>query len=64
MKRLEVVYITNNLPGRPFTDKVAVPDNYTDADIKEALEATFDAEDIRVNGQPITVHHITLVKEE
>lgn len=58
MKRVKVVYTVTGFLA-PFTDTVGVPDNYTDADIKEALNVLLD----ECGHTGAKVRDITLVTE-
>lgn len=59
MNDITVTYSVNGLLG-PMTDTVTVPDNYSDGDIKSALEVLL-ADCSKAMDKHLTLRHILLV---
>ena len=62
MINLTVTYSVNGLLG-PVTDNVTVPDNYTDDDIKSALEVIL-TDCSKAMDRHLSIRHILLVKQQ
>jgi hypothetical protein len=62
MTNLQVTYSVNGLLG-PMTDDITVPDQYTDTDIKSALEVIL-ADCSKAMDRHISLRHVLLVKQQ
>lgn len=62
MTNLQVIYSVNGLIG-PMTDDIIVPDEYTDDDIRTALEVIL-ADCSEAMDRHLSIRHILLVKQQ